>query len=245
VHRIQCSEVFGGICNKDIEVCTSGINASLYSGASGGDKGGDIYYLSVCSSDLLTRIAIADVAGHGEAVSHVGRWLFESLTLRMNSRDNKEILGDLNCLVDQYGYNAITTAAVVAFYRKDYNLYFAYAGHPPVLVQRDGHEWKGITTHNPGRYANLPLGVDADTTYDEESLPLKKGDRIFLYTDGVLNAPDAGGNLFGSQRLLDVLNKNTHKSLTDLKQSVLDAMQCHTGGLLDHDDVTLLVVEVL
>ena len=68
MHRLQCAEIWGGIRNQDTDVCSAGITASLFSGACDGGKGGDIYYLSVCNSDMLTRIAIADVIGHGRAV---------------------------------------------------------------------------------------------------------------------------------------------------------------------------------
>jgi hypothetical protein len=65
-HQIGCSEIWGGIQGEDLDVRTSGIVASLHSSAAVGAKGGDIYYISVGSNDLLTRIAIVDVTGHGE-----------------------------------------------------------------------------------------------------------------------------------------------------------------------------------
>ena len=84
MHRIQCTEIWGGIKNQDADVCSRGLTASLYSSACEGGKGGDIYYLSVCGEDKLTRIAIADVVGHGEQVSAVSQWLYDTLQDRMN-----------------------------------------------------------------------------------------------------------------------------------------------------------------
>ena len=115
IYRIACSKIWGGIRGNDLEVVTSGIRASLFSSACDGGKGGDIYYLSVCSSDLLTRIAIADVMGHGHAAADISGWLYESLESNMDSHEGNEILSDLNQQAIQYGYKAITTAAVVTF----------------------------------------------------------------------------------------------------------------------------------
>ncbi len=70
-HFISCSEIWGGVSGEDLEARTSGVDASLYSSSAEGSKGGDVYYISVCSSDLITRVAIADVIGHGEEVSHI------------------------------------------------------------------------------------------------------------------------------------------------------------------------------
>ncbi|GAG80253.1 unnamed protein product [marine sediment metagenome] len=44
-----------------------------------GGKGGDIYYFGVCKGDIITRLAIADVTGHGETVSEVSQYVYDSL----------------------------------------------------------------------------------------------------------------------------------------------------------------------
>ena len=80
MHHLSCGEIWGGIRNCDDDVASAGLTASLYSFASDGGKGGDIYYLSLCESNMLTRMILADVIGHGEDVntirvplgSHVG-----------------------------------------------------------------------------------------------------------------------------------------------------------------------------
>ena len=79
VHRIRCAEVWGGIRNAELEAVTSGVRASLFSSSCEGGEGGDVYYFSVCGADSLTRVALADVTGHGQTVSQVGRWLYDAL----------------------------------------------------------------------------------------------------------------------------------------------------------------------
>ncbi len=54
--HLRSSEVWGGIKNQDVDVCSPGLNVSRYSSSCGGGKGGEVYYLSLCSADRVTRI---------------------------------------------------------------------------------------------------------------------------------------------------------------------------------------------
>lgn len=246
MYRIRCAEVWGGISNRDQDVSSAGVVASLHSSASAGGKGGDIYYLSVCGNDHLTRIAIADVVGHGEAVSAVSEDLYQALLQHMDQPSNAQVLARLNDRVADRGLQAMTTAAIVGFYTQDSNLSFAYAGHAPVLVRRQAEtSW----TRAQGRsdelqHINAPLGVLPDSQFDEGRMRLEHGDRLFLYTDGVPEAQDGQGELFGEERLLQVLEGCAASSVQEIKQAMLAAVRAHTGGHLGHDDLTLMAMEI-
>ena len=77
--RLECKKIWGGTHDRDIEVSAGKVIASIYSAACCGGRGGDIYYFGVCKGDIITRLAIADVTGHGEAVSEVSRYVYDSL----------------------------------------------------------------------------------------------------------------------------------------------------------------------
>ncbi len=246
IHRIKCSEIWGGIRGDQLEVETCGVRASLFSRACDGGKGGDIYYFSVCGSDLLTRIAIADVMGHGERVSSTSQWLYNSLESNMNSADGTQVLSDLNHAAIEYGEKALTTAVVAAFYRADRKLYASYAGHHEVLVNRKGESnWGAVESKRGDGMSGLPLGVDEDTTYVQNSVPLLEGDRAFLFTDGVVEAPSRSGELFGQDKLLDVLRSTAGVDIDAMRRCVLDRLIDHTENELSHDDVTFMAVEIL
>jgi|SRR5580700_10011340 hypothetical protein len=68
-YPVRCSEIWGGNGNADLDVCTNGIKASVYSLPCGSERGGDVYYLSACTHEMITRMVVADVRGHGERVS--------------------------------------------------------------------------------------------------------------------------------------------------------------------------------
>jgi hypothetical protein len=77
--RLECKGIWGGIRNCDIEVSARKVSGSIYSEACEGGKGGDSYYFGVCRGDIITRLAIADVTGHGEAFSEVSQYVYDAL----------------------------------------------------------------------------------------------------------------------------------------------------------------------
>ena len=220
--------------------------ASLYSSACEGGKGGDIYYLSVCEKDHLTRIAVADVVGHGSSVSEVSEWLYHTLEERMNDTAGDGVLADLNRLASARGMEAMTTAAVVGFYTADSNFYYSYAGHTPALLHRAGdNAWRPIELDaNEVRHVNAPLGVFSDCEFDQQKLPLVTGDRVFVYTDGLVEARNEDAEPFGEIRLRNTLDEAAAEPLPELKRAVLEAVRNYAGGDRRHDDMTLLAIEV-
>ena len=249
MHRLKCSEVWGGIKDKDQEARSAGLAASLYSSSCEGGKGGDIYYFSVCDNDMLTRIAVADVVGHGSAVSDVSKSLYEALKNRMNDLDGSQVLADLNAYATERGLAAMTTASIVAYYTRDAFGYFARAGHHPPLLRRWGRRtWRALlpALERPGEgLLDMPLGVLHQTGYQQQRVRLDWGDRLLLYTDGLIEAPSPDGQRFGLERLHAVLDGLGEASLGETKAAVLDAVKRHSGGPLVHDDVTIVVIEVL
>jgi hypothetical protein len=81
--RLECKGILGGIRNRDIEVAAGKVIGSIYSASSEGGKGGDIYYFGVCRGGIITRLAIADVTGHGEAVTEVSQYVYDTLKAHM------------------------------------------------------------------------------------------------------------------------------------------------------------------
>lgn len=246
MHRIHCAEIWGGIQAANQDLRTNALTASLYSSAADGDQGGDIYYFSVCGADILTRILVADVVGHGEAVSRISRWLYEGLAKRMDSLDSNSLLVELNQrVVTECGLKAMTTAAIASFYLADTNLYISYAGHPPLLLRRrEDKTWRPVKLKPRPEPANLPLGVMDGIPYDQEQLLLASGDRLLLYTDGLIEAPGTDGQPFGEERLQAILGQVGDENLPQLKQAVLTAVRRHTGGSMAHDDITLIAIEI-
>lgn len=244
MHRIKCSEIWGGIKNAELDLCSSGITASLFSSACDGGKGGDAYYFSVCGSDKLTRLALADVVGHGEQVSHISQWVYDQLETHMNDADQPGMMRSLNNHVADRGFSAMTTAVIVSYYLVNNHVYFSYAGHPPMLSRAGDSNWRELTLPSTEDARNLPLGVMAGCTYDMGETPFGTGDRLFLFSDGVLEAPNASDELFGAERLQAVLNEAADAGPMELKTHVLSKLRDWTGDDFKHDDVTLIAIQL-
>ena len=144
----------------------------------------------------------------------------------------------------------MTTAAVVAYYSKESEAIVSYAGHPPVLYSRTTDTaWSFARplfryVQSDGPPMNIPLAVAPDTLYGQLTIPLAPGDRLFVYTDGITDAPGPDGDVCGYARLNDVLDANTTAPLSELPSAVLRAVHQHTQKGLSHDDVTLIALEI-
>ena len=144
----------------------------------------------------------------------------------------------------------MTTAAVVAYYSQESEARISYAGHPPVLYRRTSDKaWTyarppGRKSKNDGFPLNIPLAVDSDTHYGQLTISMAPGDRLFIYSDGIIEAPSPAGESFGLARLKDVLDANAEAPLSDLKSAVLGTLLQYTNKGLRHDDVTLIALEI-
>ena len=248
--RLICEGIWGGIRDLDQEVSAGPVRASLYASSCDGGKGGDIYYFGVCKGEKLMRVAIADVVGHGQVVSDVSQYIYNALKARMCHPDSGAILSRVNRVAAQRGVKALTTAAVVAYSSPKGAFLVSSAGHPPLLLKSaKQRNWSALASADSdkktdGPVTDLPLAIEPDAVYNQQVVPAATGDRIFLYTDGVIEAPNAEGELFGDKRLKNVLDGNADAPLSELKAAVLAALKRHTGNGLTHDDVTTIVMEV-
>jgi sigma-B regulation protein RsbU (phosphoserine phosphatase) len=144
----------------------------------------------------------------------------------------------------------MTTAAVVAYYTQESEARVSYAGHPPVLYRRAGDKaWSYARQprrkgQSEGFPLNIPLAIDLDTHYGQLSIPMAPGDRLFVYTDGIIDAPSPEGESFGFARLKDVLDANAGAPLSELKSAVLKTLTQYTEKELTHDDLTLIALEI-
>ena len=246
-YRMRCSEIWGGMRNTDSDVCTRGITASIYSSsACDAEQGGDIYYLAVCSNDVLTRTVIADVRGHGSAVAQIGQWVYKALDESMDTLDGSIVLEQLNQQIHAHGLRALTTAVVAGFYAPDFSLSICYGGHPPVLFRQEARvsNWKRLDPPPSPAPTNLLLGALPDTLYDQMVFELHSGDRIALYTDGITECENSEGTQLGVEGLCSFLQQREDQHLATQKQGVISDLSKYAGEKSYEDDVTLLLMEI-
>ena len=113
---------------------------------------------------------------------------------------------------------------------------YVTAGHPSPVKLPSG----GVPFAVEG--AGLPVGMLDDATYDDEALTLEPGDRLYFYTDGVIEALDAHEAEFGRPRLLEAIASRRSLPLRAGLEAVAADVRAWCGGRLK-DDVSLLAVE--
>ena len=90
----------------------------------------------------------------------------------------------------------------------------------------------------------LPLGVLEDETWEPRTVQLTMGSALVLYTDGVTEAGNSQSELFGKERLLDVLSASQHASAREIQDAVLGTVHEFAGESANsqQDDLTLMVL---
>ena len=91
----------------------------------------------------------------------------------------------------------------------------------------------------------MALGFTQDVTYRSENIVLRAGDELFLYTDGVTEAMDEGGNQFSEPRLAEFLHEANCSSATEIIHGAVDQVRRHSAGAPQSDDITALALKYL
>jgi hypothetical protein len=245
--KFACGEVRGGNGTIYEQVALPGLRGVLYSRPCAGATGGDIHYLSVCGSGLMARVCLADVAGHGSAVAATGTWMHAHLRRSVDVIDERKVLDRLNRRLNERG-DVMTTAVLATYYPPRRRLTVSYAGHPiGWLFRADTGSWAPLCDpvappRKPG-LVDLPMGVGLTPTYSWHRFCVFPGDRMLLFTDGVLETTSPEDMPFDTHGLETVLNSETG-SCEDLARRLLSALQGHAASdELAHDDVTFLLAE--
>ncbi len=253
--RLQCFAIWGGTGAVDEAVSVPGLDLYVFSEPYRGEvSGGDVYLASTCGAGNVARIALADVAGHGEAVSSLGNCLRRLMRRHMGTVDQTQLARELNAeftRVSQAGRFA--TALLVTYFAPTDHLIVVNAGHPPPLWYRaDLGTWcllepgcadaVGAENAVDVGAGNLPLGVIEPTLYQQFAVRLESGDLVVLYTDALIETTDARREPLGTSGLLDLVRSRDASEFESLSQSIREALSTLRDGEPPADDLTLLVL---
>ncbi len=256
-HTMQCLEVWGGNGATDNGVTMPGIDAWVLSRPHQGDEaGGDVHYVSSCGTGRISRILVADVAGHGDTVAALGRTLRSLMRRYMNYIDQTKLVEAMNREFAAASTMGRFATAVVATYFAPTDTFTAVnAGHPrPLVYSSKRNEWRLLEVARAGAppagkaaapdfaAGNLPLGIDDVARYEQLALRMRPGDLVVLYTDSLVEARRADGTFIGEGGLLALARsldpRRPDRFASTLYQGVIDACD----GALPDDDVTVLVI---
>jgi sigma-B regulation protein RsbU (phosphoserine phosphatase) len=213
-------------------------------------SGGDVHYVSVCSKGQVSRIALADVAGHGETASSVAERLRRVLQQHTDNWDQSALMRELN---EAFQHDAkgvqFATAVVLGFYLGTGELLFTNAGHLPLLwhhAESGVWDWLEERTTYAKDVAGLPLGLISGTTYAQTAIEVSPGDTLLLYTDGITESRNELGEELGHDGLLALVRGSTispGEGPVAFGHALVARLKAFQGSGPQRDDETLVLLQ--
>jgi PAS domain S-box-containing protein len=208
--------------------------------------GGDFFSFSAPDNGSM-GIFIGDVAGHGIS-SALFLSLIKNATSRVALEYNRNPRGYIKRLNDElceYMQSYFMTAIYGLFTARagdsaGVEFTFANGGHPSPIYQD--------ITSGETRFLDADgsiIGVFSDADFNEARIELARGDRIYLYTDGLVEARNEQGLLFGFDELPSLVREVSTPALTDTLDAILGEINKFKGSMRFDDDVVLIGVEVI
>jgi len=247
-------DIWGGTGPADRSFDVSGLRVHVLSHPyHNQDNGGDIYYISMCGSGRIARIAVADVSGHGDAVSTIAQSLRSLMRKHINTPNQARFARSLNEDFQSVARSGTFATAVLATYWAPASvLILVNAGHPPpLLYRRRTGKWAPLTQDTPDVIAsdgkaiglrNLPLGVIDPTGYDQFAVRLEPDDLVILHTDAMMETRNPQGQQLGLDGLIQCAQSCDANHPETLAAQLFDRVRTFSGGAPSEDDQTVLVL---
>lgn len=204
------------------------------------EVGGDFYDVIQCAPGQLLLV-IADVMGKGIPAAMFAATLRSLFRARAElSPHPGKLLSKANHILfeDLSRVEMFITLQLVYLDAPARTLTVANAGHCPfLLVEKDGQAVREISPDG------MPLGIELDTAYEETRLDFGSIERGLLYTDGLTEARNSKGDMFGTQRLNEWLLhfKEDASSASEIKRNLMNELQKFQADTLPQDDQTFLI----
>ena len=199
--------------------------------------GGDYYDFAYPDADHV-GILIADASGHSlpaAMVAIMARIAFG--TVAHTTIHPGEVLAAMNTRLQGLSDDRFVTAFYGVLDRRTYRLTYANAGHPmPLILRANSNRAESLLSRG------LMLGILPDEVYTERTIDLSPGDRLCLFTDGVIESKNELGEILGSRRFEAIMNARQRDSLTGLSMRLLADVNRFRAGRPASDDITLMTL---
>lgn len=203
---------------------------------------GDFYDFIVVD-ERHVGVLVADVSGHGLPAALIASMLQFALAAQFAfASDPARLLWGLNqALCGKFRAHFVTAAYVFVDMAKN-SISYAGAGHPPLLL------WRGSTGSASEVSENgLLLGQFPEARYSAVQVPMEPGDRVLLYTDGIIEAQNSSEEMFGLDQFKHFLETNhtlASDAFCDTLLHELSLWSRESGGPGQQDDLTLLALHL-
>jgi sigma-B regulation protein RsbU (phosphoserine phosphatase) len=213
------------------------------------EVGGD-YYDFFRLGERRLGILVADVAGKGtSAALYMAELKGLVLSLSTIYQSPRQLLVEVNRIIsDNIDTRSFITMTYAVIDLDARTITFARAGHTPLVHVPGGPGPRRARVLAPDGIV-LGLRIEAvarrfGELLVESTQPLGPGDVLVLYTDGLTEAMNADGDLFGDQRLLALVEEHGHETTEVLRERILREVEAFVGDAEPHDDLTFVLVKV-
>jgi sigma-B regulation protein RsbU (phosphoserine phosphatase) len=207
--------------------------------------GGDLYDFFTAPGHAGIGVLVADVAGHGVPAALIASMVkVAAASQRACLERPAQLLERMQAALFGSLKRGFVTAAYLHVDAAAGRLVAACAGHPRPILARAAATGEPETFEVGG--SGPILGRFRDASFTETTLDLRAGDRLVVYTDGLIEAPDGTGEGFGERRLREFLAHSAALAAEDLCDALLGELRRWTarqGPLALPDDLTLVVVD--
>ncbi|MCX7637423.1 MAG: SpoIIE family protein phosphatase [Cyclobacteriaceae bacterium] len=206
------------------------------------EVGGD-YYDTLRLTDEKVAVIIADVSGKGTtAAFHMSQMKGVFHSLADSSISPEYFMRRANrALAYCLDRGSFISAAYFIIHTRNRMVYYARAGHCPVLYYRAADR-KATYLNDEGAALGMVRHAGYDQLIKQNEFSFEPGDLLILYTDGITEARNSAGEEFGFDRLSEQINQLYHLPADAIVQSVIENLYAFTGTKNINDDYTLLVI---
>jgi phosphoserine phosphatase RsbU/P len=200
---------------------------------------GDYYdYLSLMDSRFA--LAIGDVAGKGISAALLMATVQSSLRTQLRASPGASLAtGQLVAQLNQHLYDYTSPEKFATFYFGIYDsdtgtLSYTNAGHPPPIIIRNGSALRLETN-------GIVVGAFPFAEYEESRFDLQAGDLLVCFTDGITEPENEYGEMFGEDRLIELLMRHSSGGLAEIMDTIYAAVRQWSSSAEAQDDMTMLV----
>jgi serine phosphatase RsbU (regulator of sigma subunit) len=209
------------------------------------ETGGDYYdYIELPSMGPDTQaIVVGDVSGHGISSALLMAGVRAYLRGRVTQAGSAaEIISDVNRLVsaDTVETNQFMTLFFLVMEVQTGQITWVRAGHDPALLYTpDKDHFEKLEGHG------IPLGVEKTWQYQDYTKTVRPGQILVLTTDGVLEAHNKNGEMFGRDRVKEIIRRYAALGAEGIRLAIIDAVTAFRQDAHQEDDITLVVLKFL
>ena len=247
--RLSCGQTWSGSGVTSGVMMLPGLEVWVQSVPIGSARaGGDVHYLSNCPECIVSRIALADVSGHGDQVAAFADALRHLMIKYLTALDQEALMRDLNRATRRaLGSFHYATMLALGWHGLKGRLVITNAGHPPPMWYRAAHKswaWLEIDRGSE-KAAGAPLGLLEDIQYFRRVIKLQEGDLVVLYSDGASEALNNDGTELGREGLMSLSADSDLQSARTCGAGLAESILSFRGGVSAQDDQTMIVLRAL